>query len=101
MLVYCEVENQTSVLSASDQQHHTRLQGRITIHDVNGRLVQEIPFPPIEDRAANQRNEFYVYFPVRLKSLTDGDYEMTVTLSDLQAAESAKPKVTLPLQVRN
>ncbi len=102
MLIYCEVENHHSPLlptSAGDR-YVTRLAGRYSIMDANGKSVQAGSFPGITDETVRQRRDFYCYFPVTLASLPAGEYRFELKLQDLADEREAQAISSLKFSVR-
>ena len=71
LLVYCEIENFTSVKSTTQTEvsFRTRLRGSYLIQDDQGQTVDQKEFPVVEDVAETQRRDFYVHLPIRLGEL--------------------------------
>lgn len=85
MLVYCEVENYSSVLRQANQRTEvcTLLRGSYAIYDRQGRAVQQAEYPIVEDVARKRRRDFYMYFPIQLDNLPPGQYRLELQIEDL------------------
>lgn len=102
MLIYCEVENQTSVAVNSGigaQEYRTQLQGSYVIYDRDGQAVQREAFAPINDVARNRRRDFYVYFPMQLKQLPAGEYRLELMIEDLHGSKTSTLKPGIHFEV--
>ncbi len=91
MLVYCELENFTSVETEIDNESafRTQLQGSYVIYDSAGKIMNQKEFPIVEDVAKNRRRDFYVHLPVRLGALPPGSYQLQVMIEDLSGKQTA------------
>ncbi len=91
MLVYCELENFTSVETEIDNESafRTQLQGSYVIYDSAGKIMNQKEFPIVEDVAKNRRRDFYVHLPVRLGALPPGSYQLQVVIEDLSGKQTA------------
>ena len=102
MLVYCEVENQTSLPMTEVngvQSFRTRLRGSLVIYNEADQIVQQQEFPVIEDRSHKRRRDFYLYFPVQLESLAVGDYRMELMVEDIDGSKTATLKPAIQFSV--
>lgn len=102
MLIYCEVENQTSVAvnnGIGAQEYRTQLQGSYVIYDRDGQAVQKEAFTPINDVARNRRRDFYVYFPMQLKQLPAGEYRLELMIEDLHGSKTSTLKPGIHFEV--
>ena len=102
MLVYCEIENQTSLPINEvngTTRYRTRLKGSLAIYDDQGNVVQQQEFPIIEDRAHKRRRDFYVYFPIQLQQLKPGDHRMELMIEDVDGSKTATLKPAIQFSV--
>lgn len=92
-LVYCEVENYESVTQTTSEgiQFVTRFCGKYQILDAGGAVVQAGQFPEIEDITNRRRRDFYLYFPVTLKSLPAGNYQLKLSIEDSTNVSEGSP----------
>ena len=92
LLVYCEIENFTSIETPSTQgsSFRTRLRGSFQIQDSAGETIQQKEFPVVEDVAKAKRRDFYVHLPVRIGELSPGSYRLQVMMEDLSGNKTAK-----------
>ncbi len=84
VLVYCEVQNFNSELTQHENGllHVTRLTSVCSIVDHTGNVVDQYRFPEIYDESPEQRDNFYVYFPIRFRSLEPGEYSMEIAIQE-------------------
>jgi hypothetical protein len=101
MLVYCEVENYTSMQREINLQTevHTRLRGSYVIYDQQGRAVQQSEYPNVEDIARKRRRDFYMYFPIQLENLKPGQYKLQLMVEDLNGRKTASLEPALEFKV--
>ncbi len=101
MLVYCEVENYSTMQKqvVSQTQVHTRLRGSYVIYDQQGRAVQQAEYPIVEDIARKRRRDFYMYFPIQLEDLTVGQYKLELMVEDLNGNQTASVEPGLEFHV--
>ena len=99
VLVYCEIENFTSVAYGTSSQNEptylTRLRGSYAIYDSTGKAVQQAEFPTLEDRARKRRRDFYMHLPITIGELAAGNYELHLLIEDLEGNKTAS--LTPPL----
>ncbi|MEL7498618.1 MAG: hypothetical protein AAFN77_13510 [Planctomycetota bacterium] len=92
MLIYCEVENQTTrevTNGIGNSEYRTQLQGSYVIYDAEGDIVQQEKFQPVLDTARNRRRDFYLYFPVQLRGLESGEYRLELMIEDIYGSKTA------------
>jgi hypothetical protein len=102
MLVYCEVENYSTVQvqEISQTEAHTRLRGSYVIYDQQGRAVQQSEYPIVQDIARKRRRDFYMHFPIQLESLAPGSYKLELMVEDLNGNKTASIEPDLEFQVK-
>ena len=102
MLVYCELENFASKQTIVDFESRfvTRLRGRYEIHNAEGRVVQVTEYPVVEDIARNQRQDFYMHFPVQLGDLPPGPYQIELRVEDLNGNKTATLSTGMEFNIR-
>ena len=90
-LVYCEVENYTTnhQSTATGVDFRTRLKGSFAIYDKNGKVVQQAEFPTVDDIARKRRRDFYMYMPVTIGDLANGDYVLHALVEDIYGNKTA------------
>ncbi len=100
-LIYCELENylSTEFRDQSGSGVLTRLESRLRIVATDGSVVQDSAFPVVEDRSVVRREDFYIYLPLTLESLPAGEYELQVSITDVESGQSAAPPA-VPFHVR-
>ncbi|MEM7785198.1 MAG: hypothetical protein AAF623_17750 [Planctomycetota bacterium] len=92
LLLYCEVENFQSQVKQSKgmaNQFETLLKGSFAIYDQQGRVVQQLEYPIVQDLVRNQRRDFYMYFSIQLNHLKRGKYRLELLVEDVAAGKSA------------
>ena len=101
-LVYCEVENYLSSARVinSDQSYLTRLRGSYVVYDQQGRVVQQMEYPVVDDVARKKRRDFYMYFPIQIGELAVGNYRLELMVEDLSSNKTAALKPGMAFQVR-
>jgi hypothetical protein len=102
MLVYCEIENYSSLEQQVNLQSEvrTRLQGSYVIYDQQGRAVQQAEYPIVEDIARKRRRDFYMHFPIQLDNLPSGQYKLELLIEDLNGNKTGSIEPELEFQVK-
>ena len=102
MLVYCEVENYSSVQRQinSQSQVQTQLRGSFAIYDEQGTVVQQSAYPVVNDIARKRRRDFYMHFPIQLNNLSAGKYKLQLLVEDLNGNKSAGLEPGLEFEVK-
>jgi hypothetical protein len=102
VLVYCELDNHTSVPETRDgaSVFVTRLKNRIAVYDDEERLVQQIEFPEVQDLARSRRRDFYLYLSMHVGELPAGEYRAYLTVTDTGGNQTATTEEPLVLVVR-
>ena len=102
MLIYCEVENYMSNETIVDRSSgvHTKLRGSLAIYDQSGQAVQQSQYPIVDDVARKRRRDFYMYFPLQLNDLPAGQYNLVLTVEDLNGNKSASTEPAMTFTVR-
>lgn len=102
MLVYCEVENYSTMQMqvVSQTEVCTRLRGSYVIYDQQGRAVQQAEYPIVEDIARKRRRDFYMHFPIQLDNLASGSYKLELMVEDLNGNKTASIEPELEFQVK-
>ena len=102
MLIYCEVENYMSNETIVDRSTkvHTKLHGSLAIYDQSGQAVQQSEYPIVDDVARKRRRDFYMYFPLQLNDLPAGQYNLVLTVEDLNGNKSASTEPAMAFTVR-
>ena len=102
MLVYCEVENYSSVQREinAQSQVQTQLRGSYAIYDQDGKAVQQSAYPVVDDIARKRRRDFYMHFPIQLNNLPAGKYKLQLLVEDLNGSKSAGLEPGLEFEVQ-
>ncbi len=102
MLIYCEVENYKTVenQSATGGDFRTRLRGSFAIYDSNGKVAQQAEFPSVDDVARKRRRDFYMYLPVTLADLPQGQYVLHAMVEDIYGNKTASLDPPLKFSVK-
>ena len=104
VLIYCEVQNYHSQLTPSENGHlHvTRLTSSCSILDKAGNVVDQYHFPEIKDESPERREHFFVYFPIRFRSLAPAEYSLVIEIEEgsigFAGSTDSNPHVSLPQQ---
>lgn len=90
-LIYCEIENFHPVQEnvGDREMFATRLECQLEIRDPEGKVVQSVDFPIVEDVAINHRRDFYMHLPLTLAQLPAGDYQVHLNVKDLGSEKIA------------
>ena len=90
-LIYCEIENFHPVQEnvADREMFATRLECQFEIRGSDGKVVQSVDFPIVEDVAMNRRRDFYMHLPLTLDQLPAGDYQVHLKVKDLGSEKVA------------
>ena len=101
-LVYCEVENYLSQVRTANYEssYHTTLRGSYVIYDQQGRAVQQMEYPTVEDASRKRRRDFYMYFPIEIGKLAPGNYKLELLVEDLGGNKTASLSPGMAFQVR-
>ena len=102
MLIYCEVENYKTIehQSVTGGDFRTRLRGSFAIYDVDGKVVQQAEFPSVDDVARKRRRDFYMYMPVTLADLPQGQYVLHALVEDIYGNKTASLDPPLNFSVK-
>lgn len=102
MLIYCEVENYSTMQKQVDAktQIHTRLRGSFVIYDSQGRVVQQAEFPMVEDISRKRRRDFYMHFPIQLANLSTGLYKLELMVEDLSGNKTGSIEPSMEFHVK-
>jgi len=104
-IVYCELVNFSAraetgeATESSDVHFVARLRGGYQILDQDHQIVAQQMFPTIQDRSRNVRTDFYLYFPVTIPELPPGNYQLNVSVADLNAHKQAELDRPLAIEI--
>ncbi|MEM7453477.1 MAG: hypothetical protein AAF456_03880 [Planctomycetota bacterium] len=101
-LIYCELQNYSSRFFAdlSGEGYRTLLKSHFRLVDQNGNVAQFENFPLVEDISIEPRENFYIYLPMTIGALSDGEFELEVFITDVETAQTAKAVQTLSVHSR-
>ncbi len=106
-IVYCELRNFSSNLESDANnlqaapQFTARLQGGFQIIGGDNQIVAQHQYKTIEDRSRNVRTDFYMYFPVTIPDIEDGEYWLNVSIADMNANKRADLSEPLKITIRS
>ncbi len=102
-IVYCELQNFSTrpVTRSGETVFTAQLRGGFQIIDHDDRVVAQQEYPLVEDISRNVRTDFYMYFPIRLPELADGDYRLNITIADVNANKRADWTKTIEVRKQN
>ncbi|HEV8293621.1 MAG TPA: hypothetical protein VGP94_16925 [Tepidisphaeraceae bacterium] len=96
VILYCEIENFSSHLSAN-KYWETNLTQECLLYNASGQRIWEDKRTAIADTCRNRRRDFFVVKMIRIPPLAAGQYSLKISITDPQSNRGTQ--ATLPLQI--